>query len=173
MATHLTERQRKFIDAYLGPAKGKGSKAARMAGYTGNPNTIGGTAHGLLKNPKIQAAMEERRNQVSEGMGVDELVALWSRIARDEGETTQNRLRAAEYLGKMRGVFIEKSINANVNVGNVQSLTDDQLLQIAGQTAPSIVGGTVGDDQGSVLTLPAASESEQPGLPEIVDADNE
>ena len=54
----LTGKQRAFIAAYLGDAHFNATKAARIAGYKGNGNTLGVTAFHLLRNPKIKEQID-------------------------------------------------------------------------------------------------------------------
>jgi phage terminase small subunit len=55
---NLNPRQRKFIEFYLGEAHFNATKAAEMAGYKGNKNTLGVTAYDLLRNPKIKTELD-------------------------------------------------------------------------------------------------------------------
>lgn len=56
----LNERQRKFVLAVLALGVNTDhSKAARMAGYTGNANVIGVTAHRLFHDPVVQEAIHD------------------------------------------------------------------------------------------------------------------
>ena len=45
------------MEAYLGDAAGVGTKAAEMAGYTGERHTLKCYAHQLLKRPEVRAAI--------------------------------------------------------------------------------------------------------------------
>lgn len=57
-ADELTPRQRRFVDAMVGPAGGNASKAAEMAGYASeNRNSLAVTASRLLRNANVQRAM--------------------------------------------------------------------------------------------------------------------
>jgi hypothetical protein len=53
----LKLRHRRFVDAYLGPARGNGVAAARAAGYQGDGGTLAVTASRLLANPRVRAAV--------------------------------------------------------------------------------------------------------------------
>lgn len=53
----LTERQKRFVDAYAG----NGLEAARSAGYAGSDATLKVTASKLLKHPAVRDAIEERQ----------------------------------------------------------------------------------------------------------------
>jgi len=53
----LSDRQLAFVAWYVKLLNG--TRAARRAGYTGDANTLGVTAHDLLTNPKVRAAVDE------------------------------------------------------------------------------------------------------------------
>lgn len=53
----LTSKQRAFVNAYVSNGQ-NGTQAAREAGYKGNDNVLGVTAHDLLKVPKVQEAIQ-------------------------------------------------------------------------------------------------------------------
>jgi phage terminase small subunit len=54
----LTDKQTRFVDAYVGAANCNGTKAATLAGYS--PRSAYSQAGELLANPKIRAAIKER-----------------------------------------------------------------------------------------------------------------
>ncbi len=56
----LTQMQRLFAEAYIGPAKGNARKAARLAGYSGNDNVLSQRAFELTRNPKIASLIGGR-----------------------------------------------------------------------------------------------------------------
>lgn len=60
----LTERQIKFVEAYTGEARGNGTKAAKMAGYSGNSATLAVTSSQLLKSAKVIAAIEQANRDI-------------------------------------------------------------------------------------------------------------
>lgn len=76
----LTVRQRLFVSAFLGPATGNASEAARIAGYS-SPRQQG--TENLAK-PAIRAAIEEKLDQVA--MTADEvLLRLSDQASADIG----------------------------------------------------------------------------------------
>ncbi len=102
----LTVRQRKFVEAFTGNA----SEAARKAGYKGNDQTVGVTAHHLLKNPKVRAAIESR-----ESKRTNQLIAtrqqrqeFWTKVMQNGSEDMNARLKASELLGKSEADFTDK-----------------------------------------------------------------
>jgi len=126
----LNERQKAFVDCYI-QTGGNLSESARRAGYS--PKNAGATGIELLKNPKIQAAIDARLQQLdSERVAKDkEILEYMTAVMR--GETTEEvvvnigtgkgftkpqlvtaqvgakeRLKAAEMLAKVRGLFVTK-----------------------------------------------------------------
>lgn len=106
MSRGLTPRQKKFCEVFTG----NGTEAARIAGYTGNDNVLGKTAHDLLRNPKVSQAIRERqemeqRPHIAKRM---ERQAFWTRVMNDRSEDMRNRLKASELLGRSEADFTDK-----------------------------------------------------------------
>ena len=100
----LTARQKRFIDAYNGNA----TEAARIAGYS--ENKIDNAAYKLMHTPAIVEAIQAREKERSDAaiMTREERQKLWSDLARNVDETTRDRLRATELLGKSEGDFLDR-----------------------------------------------------------------
>src|SRR6185503_5306860 len=93
-------------------------ESARVAGYEGNDNVLGVTAHRLLKKPKIKAAIDERLGALHVHMTGEEALAELARSGRADwrefleirtgknGETVSatlrlgDKLKALELIGK-------------------------------------------------------------------------
>ena len=109
----FTPKQQKFIEAYAG----NGVEACRAAGYSETGIRV--TAHRLLTNPNIRAAIEKRNEgpQMQRIMSRVERQALWTRIAlgEEEGADMKDRLKATELLGRSEADFTEK-IQADMKV---------------------------------------------------------
>jgi hypothetical protein len=75
----LTGKQLAWIDAYIGEARFNGTKAARLAGYSGTDSVLAVTAAENLKKPKIVAELERRLK--SRGLTADAILAEFSQIA--------------------------------------------------------------------------------------------
>lgn len=65
----LSERERRFVDAYMGRAAGNATKAAEIAGY--KPANARQQASRLLTKANIKAAVEERRHAREEQADID------------------------------------------------------------------------------------------------------
>lgn len=122
----LTERQRRFVEAYMGQAGGNGTEAARLAGYTGAPATLGAIASENLKKPKIRAAIQARQHADPLVMTREAVLQRLSALGRGEsvvplcdratGHPVPDvsvpppvavQLKAMELLGKLCGWFRE------------------------------------------------------------------
>lgn len=110
----LTEKQRRFVEAYMGEAAGNATEAAALAGYVGDRNTVSSVGVENLRKPAIRAAIEGLTE-------ADPLVAtrfdrqrFWSRVMAgselDGSKPVQmkDRLRASELLARTQGDFIER-----------------------------------------------------------------
>ena len=125
----LNERQKAFVDFYI--QSGNLSESARKAGYS--PKNAGATGIELLKNPKIQASINARLTQLeSERIAKDkEVLEYITAVMRGETEeevvvnvgtgkgytraekvkaqvSAKERLKAAEMLAKVKGMFITR-----------------------------------------------------------------
>lgn len=119
----LTLKQRKFIEVY----DGNGTEAARVAGYTGDDNTLGVTAHELLRNPKISQAVNERVSK-----SLTKLIAtredrqkFWTDTMHSSDLEMAYRLKASELLGRSQADFtlnIEHSGSIKLD-----TVSDDEL----------------------------------------------
>lgn len=102
----LTERQRRFVEAYR--ANANGTQAAIKAGYA-NPEV---TASKLLRNPKVAAVIAEAAaKRTSKAiMNATERQEFWSKVANGKVKpcTMADRLRASELLAKASGDFLER-----------------------------------------------------------------
>lgn len=74
----LTDKQRRFVEEYTGPANFNASEAARRAGYS--EKTAGQIGYQLLQKPSIEEAVEDRLDRLA--MTADEALkrlADWAR----------------------------------------------------------------------------------------------
>lgn len=102
----LTPKQQAFVEAYAG----NGTEAARLAGYSGSDAVLAVTAHDLLRNPKVAAALEARRKAPSAKRiaSREERQAFWTSVLDDPNAAMNDRLRASELLGKSEADFVER-----------------------------------------------------------------
>lgn len=126
---HLNERQKKFVDYYMQTLNI--GESAKKAGYSeSNAPQVGSV---LLKNPKIQTAISERLKELeSERIAnTQEILEYFTSTMRGEREEeivinvgigkgytraekvmvkvgAKERLKAAELLAKVNGMFLNK-----------------------------------------------------------------
>ena len=108
--TELTLKQRLFVEAYTGEARGNATQAARLAGYRGNDKTLAQVGKENLRKPTIANAIKPRLEDLvgTVVLGRVELQSLWTKWALDESATKNERVRATELLARSQGLFIEK-----------------------------------------------------------------
>lgn len=126
MAWHdgLTERQRRFVEAYSANG-GNASDAAKQAGYS-KPHPQGAQN---LRNPTIIAAIEALREETtSRAIATrEERQSFWTAVLRGEVDDggapppLKDRIRAAELLGKAQGDFLERKEVTGPGGGPVQT----------------------------------------------------
>ena len=113
----LTERQRRFIDAYI--KTGNASEAARCAGYAIKSADVTGAQ--LLVNTKIKAEISRRLSEIKNNRTAElqEVLEFMTSVMRGQEKDfaivgkkqievpvcTRDRLKAAEYLAKIHGAF--------------------------------------------------------------------
>ncbi|MFL4497724.1 terminase small subunit [Weissella sp. MSCH1] len=120
----LNERQERFVDEWVRNG-GNAAKAAREAGYSEKyANT---NARKLLQNTTITDAIKERQAELREQrrMTTDNVIEFFEKVVQGEiGEQevtpsgkvievptkVNNRIKAAENLGKVLGIFQAESV---------------------------------------------------------------
>lgn len=107
----MTEKQRRFVEAYMGDAAGNATEAARLAGYA-HPNTQGPR---LLVNVGIARELEQRQQEDPAVATRAERQAFWSALMKGddpygkEAPTLRERIKASELLGKTGGDFVDRT----------------------------------------------------------------
>lgn len=104
----LSPKERAFVVAYLGDAAGNASKASILAGYA--PKSAAVTGSRLLRKANIAAHLAKTRADIECSAIADaaerrEIVTALLRSGKENGLT---RLKAADVLNKMDGLYIQK-----------------------------------------------------------------
>jgi phage terminase small subunit len=134
----LTEKQRRFVEAYMGAAAGNATEAARLAGYSGGPVTLASVGKENLRKPPVLKAINERRSSRPDIATREERQRFWSDVMRGAEEAEmKDRLKASELLGKTQLDFKEVHVHegsvavevtAKVDLSGV---SDEALAQLA------------------------------------------
>ncbi len=111
MKRPLSERERKFVEAFMGPAAGNATKAAQLAGYSVKTARKQGSR--LLTKGHIRAAVQQRAVDDPAVWTREDRQRFWTAVARgaDGGypeASLRDRLKASELLGKSQADFIER-----------------------------------------------------------------
>ncbi len=133
MKNELTQKQRLFVEAYIGAASGNAREAARAAGYSGDNNALSQRGFELVRNPRIAeligARVEQAVMRANEVLGELSAIAKadWQtfvEIRRDkEGEVVSatlklsDKIKSLELLGKYHKLFSER-VDLNVQVSD-------------------------------------------------------
>lgn len=126
----LTERQRRFVEAYA--ACGNAMEAARVAGYS-DPNK--GRQLVTKSNVASAIAAQGERRTLAAIADRKERQTFWTQVARNRKVDMKHRLKASELLGKAKGDFLSKVEITGSGGGPVQhfgaqvTLTGPELEQ--------------------------------------------
>lgn len=105
-STALSERERRFVEAYMGEAAGNATKAAELAGYSQKSARQQGQR--LCTKAAIRAAIDARQENDELVADRKERQAFWSSTMRDNDQKMPDRLKASELLGRSGADFIER-----------------------------------------------------------------
>lgn len=122
----LTEKQKAWIDYYK---QGETlTEAARLAGYKAkNDNTFQSIGSENLR--KLAEFIVDRDLESPRIATMEEVNAFWTKIMRDEGQETKDRLKASELRARAAGGFIDKmQVNTAIDTGQL----DNVLKQLRG-----------------------------------------
>lgn len=117
----LTEKQRLFVQCYVGNA----TEAATKAGYS--KNRCSEIGYQLLQKTSVKDAIRKRQ-EIEERpniLGRQELQAFWSEVATSSEQDMKDRLKASELLGKSDAMFTDNlRIDATLEL---KKLSDEEL----------------------------------------------
>jgi phage terminase small subunit len=126
----LSERERRFVDAYMGEAAGNGTKAAILAGYGKAGAHV--TASRFLRNPKIAAAIAKAAASDPKVLTRVERQQLWSAWTQDPNVPWPARVKASELLGKSQADFIERvEHSGTIAVDDIRASLAQKLAAVA------------------------------------------
>lgn len=134
----LTEKQRRFVEAFMGQAAGNATEAARLAGYDGDDDSLRAIASQNLTKLNIREAIESRIDS-------DPLVAtrfdrqrFWSRVMAgkemdgDKPAQMKDRLKASELLARSHGDFVERVEHTGKDGGPIELAPGVDLSGLSG-----------------------------------------
>ncbi len=105
-AEKLTTRQQAFVEHYA--ADPNATKAARLAGYSGDEAALASSGSTLLRNPKVRAALKALQKPATDQRmaSANERKQFWTKVMNDPQAAMTDRLKASELLGKTEADFI-------------------------------------------------------------------
>lgn len=106
----LSERERRFVESYMGQAAGNATKAARLAGYA--KNTAEKQASRLLGKVGVRNAIAERTANDPAVWTREDRQRFWTAVASGAAgyklAPLRDRLKASELLGRSQADFVER-----------------------------------------------------------------
>ena len=111
MEARLTEKQRRWVEAFRGVAAGNATEASRLAGYKGNDKTLAQVGAENLRKPGILSALAQASKDDPKVANAGRLQRFWTKVMlgdEDPGAELKDRLRASELLAKSQGLFVHK-----------------------------------------------------------------
>jgi phage terminase small subunit len=129
----LSERERVFVEAYMGEASGNATKAALRAGYSEKNARQQGSR--LLTKANIQHAISLRAASDPAVMTREQRQQWLTATVNNPDVPWPSRVRAIELLGKTQGDFIDRVEHTGKNGGPIQTadlsgVPTDHLRQI-------------------------------------------
>jgi phage terminase small subunit len=123
----LTEKQRRFVEFYLGAAKGNGTKAARLAGYKGKATTLGQVAQENLKKPLVADAINRSIKKKRTIANKEDLLEFWTYMI-EHAEDSKDQIKCSELLAKAYAMFVQKhEVKSEVTVDDRRTKLQEQL----------------------------------------------
>lgn len=106
----LSERERRFVEAFMGKAAGNATQAAKLAGYS--KKTAASIGSRLLRKVKIQRALQQRVDADPAAATREQRQQFWTAVMNGttpfKKASLKDRLKASELLGKSQADFIDK-----------------------------------------------------------------
>jgi phage terminase small subunit len=101
----LTEKERRFVEAYVGPAKGNGTEAASQSGNGKTRRSQAVIAATLLTKLNIQDAIRkaQERRATKAAITNERIDELLAEIAEKKAADVHARIGAMKELNKTRG----------------------------------------------------------------------
>ena len=138
----MTERERRFVDAYMGAAAGNGTEAAKAAGY-GSPRQA---ASRLLTKSSVSDEIATRQAKIATER--DKALAIvatadirtrverqqwWSKVMWDETVPWPIRVKASELLGRSEADFVDRHEHSGKDGGPIA--IEDVRTQLVARAA--------------------------------------
>jgi hypothetical protein len=125
----LSERDAKFVDAYMGEANGDKVKAMHMIGYT--KADAGKRASIILDKLHVKFAIAQRRRATTKAAiaTIEEIHEYWTSVMRDKKEPTGLRLQAGHVLARSRGEMAPVRVDVHAKVDVQISQEEDEALR--------------------------------------------
>lgn len=159
MPNKLTERRRRFVEAYL--LNPNATVAAREAGYSTHTAHVLGSRQ--LKRPDVQTAIKEAQTKATEAAGITiEWIADRLQTEATTAEKPADRTRALELLGKWRGMFIERVQSITYDTTPLQEFSIEELRAFALAKRPLVESLALSEGKQGAIQGPGEAKGSEP-----------
>lgn len=126
----LTEKQRRFVELYMGERVGNATRAYMDAYGEQDPNAAASHASALVRVRKVRDAIAARVEADPLVATRHEVLRRLSCVVRGEvdGSRVADEIRAAELLLKVQGELVDRHAIAVSNDKPAYPLTDEELI---------------------------------------------
>lgn len=138
----LSVRQRRFVEHFI--VSGNATQAYIAAGYS--PKNAGPDAGKTLKKPKVSEAIEALRPKTE--LAIEEMITpqdvINGLMAETRGEHAATRVAAWRELGRVLGLFIDKSqsnVTHTTYADELESLADEIKARVDAVPKLKVVNG--------------------------------
>lgn len=129
----LGEKERRFVEAYMGEAAGNAGKAYKLAGYKVKNDQVAYSAGcRLLRRVRVKKELEERVKSDPLVASRMEIQSWLTKLMRGEDvldALAKDRIKAAELVLKTRGDLLERREEKTESTVRYVVTTEDQLSE--------------------------------------------
>jgi phage terminase small subunit len=138
----LSEKERRFVEAYMGQANGNATQAAILAGYSAKAAHV--TASRLLRKAKVKEQIDSRVKSDALVADREERQRFLSTLMRNADAHPLARLKACDQLAKTQGDYISRvEVSGQLQVEQQHELTVRTRVILDRLAAKLAGGGTL------------------------------
>ena len=126
----LTPTARSFVLALIEQGGKNLARAARMAGYNGNDNSLNAIGSRLCADPRVQRALADVAMGIASASSITAVNALVKMVEDESGKTSdKTKLTAVAKIISIIGLEPDKSVNMKHTIA-VEPSSKDQIAEI-------------------------------------------
>lgn len=148
----LTNKQRAFVEHYLGDAQWNATEAASRAGYSGDRRALAVRGAENVRNRNVQVYIRQRLEEM--GASTEELVQLWlMRIRADISPFVKDSGLSVEALKEAGFGFLIKGVRQTKDATTILLRDPDKAEEMLARHLGMFKLALVGPDNGPISVL--------------------